>query len=86
MKWRRVSMWVLWPAFLASAGAALVVFTLLDPRGLTLVGRPVEMSREAFYTVAFFLLWAIAGVSSAITLYLAGGGAGPDGSDVDDLP
>ena len=86
MKWRRVSMWVLWPAFLASAGAALVVFTLLVPRGLTIVGRPVEMSREAFYTMAFFLLWAIAAASSAITLYLAGGGAGPDGSDGEDLP
>ncbi|VCU68368.1 hypothetical protein PIGHUM_00419 [Pigmentiphaga humi] len=85
MNRRRAFMWVLWPAFLASSAAAVVVFTLLDPRGLAIGGHPVEMSREAFYTCAFFLIWAIAGVSSGLTLYLSNGSARSDGRDADEL-
>ncbi len=67
----RSLMWVLWPSFLTSAAASLVVFTLIDPEGLSVFGHEVEMRREAFYTLVFFALWTITAVSSTITLYLA---------------
>jgi len=63
-------MWVMWPSFLVAAAAGGVFFTVYDPRDHHVFGRPVEASREVIYTVGFFLFWAMAIASSALTVFL----------------
>ncbi|CAB3697011.1 hypothetical protein LMG3458_02440 [Achromobacter deleyi] len=62
-------MWILWPSFLAAAVGSAVVFALIDPLDVAVMGY-VPSGRVGFYTVSFFLLWAMAGASSALTAYL----------------
>ncbi len=84
----RVMMFVLWPAFLMSAVAEGVFFSMIDPQELNIVGLHLADSREAAYTVGFFLFWALFSLSSGLTWWLAksdrppegvGAGQGPDG-------
>lgn len=64
---------IAWPAFLVAAALEMVVFAVVDPGDLHwLDGAPLEGSRQAVYTVAFFVFWALAMVSSALTLMLSG--------------
>ncbi len=63
-------MWVLWPSFVAAGAGVGIVFTLLDPTELVVLGYPLHASRVAVYTVGFFLLWAICAVASALTSFL----------------
>lgn len=64
-------MWVAWPAFLVAAVLEMVVFALVDPSDLHWFGTPLPFSREAVYTMAFFVFWGAAMVSSALTTLLA---------------
>lgn len=64
----KLAMWVLWPSFLAAGLAEMAVFSILDPDELVVFGRHVNASREAIYSIGFFLLWAICALSSIITL------------------
>ncbi len=64
-------MWIAWPAFLVAAVLELMVFAVLDPDTLTLFGEPAGWSRNAVYTVTFFIFWAMMMVSSALTTMLA---------------
>ena len=69
----RCWMVIAWPAFLVAAVLEMVVFAVVDPGDLHwLDGAPLESSRQAVYTVAFFVFWALAMVSSALTLLLSG--------------
>jgi hypothetical protein len=43
---------------------------VFDPRQLYLFGEPTTLSRHAIYTIGFFLCWAFAASSSALTCYL----------------
>jgi len=63
-------MWVLWPAFLVAGVAELVFFSVFDPFDLHFFGAPLEMSRQAIYTMGFFGFWALGIASSALTLFL----------------
>ena len=63
-------LWILWPSFLAAAGAEFLFFALFDPTDLHLLGQPLEASRQAIYTAGFFCFWAIGAVSSALTTLL----------------
>jgi hypothetical protein len=47
-----------------------VFFTLFDPLDLHVLGQPMELSRTAIYTLGFFVFWAFAAASSALTCYL----------------
>jgi hypothetical protein len=47
------------------------VFAVVDPQDLHWFGQTVEMSRQGVYTLAFFVFWIIASVSSALTTLLA---------------
>lgn len=69
----RTLMWVLWPSFLVGGIAEAVFFALIDPQELYLLGAPVHWSPTAVYSVGFFLFWAVAAASSALTSYLHGG-------------
>ena len=69
----RFMMQVLWPAFLMAIVAEGMLFSMVDPQELVIVGLPLADSREAAYTVGFFLFWALFACSSGIT-YLLGHG------------
>ena len=51
---------VLWPAFFAAGVLEMLVFAFVDPSELHwLGGDTLNLSRQATYTLAFFLFWAI---------------------------
>jgi hypothetical protein len=64
-------MWIAWPAFLVAAVLEMVVFAMVDPVDLHWFGRPVTLSREAVYTLAFFFFWGVTMASSALTTLLS---------------
>lgn len=64
-------MWIAWPAFLVAGLLEILVFALVDPQQLQWQHQPLEWSRQAVYTVAFFVFWAAALLSSALTTLLA---------------
>ena len=69
----RFMMQVLWPAFLMAIVAEGVIFSMIDPQELVVVGLHLADSREAAYTVGFFLFWALFACSSGITYLLSHG-------------
>ena len=66
----RKLMCIAWPAFLAACLLQLVVFAFVDPLALEGMGRHFPVSRQAVQGVAFFLFWAAAMLSSALTVLL----------------
>lgn len=69
--WRQRLMWIAWPAFLVAGVMEMVVFALVDPSDLHWAGAPLDLSRQAVYTLAFFLFWGLAMASSALTTLLS---------------
>lgn len=69
-------MWVIWPAFLVAGLAEAVFFTVFDPFDLHFFGAPLDLSREAIYTMGFFGFWGLGIASSALTMFLEGSGRG----------
>ena len=67
----RTLIWVLWPGFLLSCVIELLVFGLVDPGELHWAGEALPLSRQAVYTVAFFVFWALATATCALTVLLA---------------
>ena len=63
-------MWVLWPSFIAAGMGVGIIFTLIDPTELVILGYPVHASRMAVYTLGFFILWTICAVASALSCFL----------------
>jgi hypothetical protein len=63
-------MWILWPAFLIAGVAEVIIFTLFDPQDMHFFGEPLGLSRTAVYSIGFFLFWAFAAASSALTCFL----------------
>ena len=63
-------MWILWPAFLVAGIAEGITFSLFDPQDMRLFGETVELGRSAIYSIGFFLFWAFAAASSALTCLL----------------
>jgi hypothetical protein len=64
-------MWVVWPAFLVAAVLEMLVFAVVDPSDLHWGGGGLGLSREAIYTVAFFVFWGFTMLSSALTALLS---------------
>ena len=64
-------MWIAWPAFLVAAVLEVMVFAVLDPDTLRLFGERAGWSREAVYTVTFFIFWVMMMASSALTTLLS---------------
>ena len=63
-------MWVLWPSFIAAGIGVGIIFTLVDPTELIVLGHPLHVSRVAAYTLGFFILWAICSVAGALSCFL----------------
>lgn len=66
----RLSMWIIWPAFLVAGVAEIVFFSIFDPFELHFFGAPLDWSRQAIYTLGFFGFWGLGIASSALTLFL----------------
>ena len=64
-------MWIAWPAFLMACVLDVLVFAMVDPQDLRWFGQPLEISRQGVYTMAFFVFWVIAMVSSGLTTLLS---------------
>ena len=64
-------MWIAWPAFLLAGVLEVLVFALVDPQSLHWFGQPLALSREAVYTLAFFVFWLLTMTSSALTTLLS---------------
>ena len=75
----RVMMQVLWPAFLMAIVTEGVLFSMIDPQELAIVGMYLSGSREAAYTVSFLVFWALFACASGITYLLGHGMRGPPG-------
>jgi len=63
-------MWVIWPAFAVAGVAEAVFFTVFDPFDLHFFGAPLELSRQAMYTLGFFGFWGLGIASSTLTVFL----------------
>ena len=63
-------MWVLWPSFIVAGMGVGILFTLIDPTELIILGQPMHASRTAVYTLGFFILWAICAAASAMSCFL----------------
>lgn len=61
--------WILWPSFLVGGIGEVIFFTVFDPKELYLFGEPTSLSRLAVYSIGFFLCWAFAAASSALTCF-----------------
>lgn len=64
-------LWIMWPAFLVAGMLEMLVFAMVDPQDLHWLGHPLGLSRTGVYSVAFFVFWLLAVVSSALTTLLS---------------
>ena len=64
------AIWILWPSFIVGGIGEVLFFTVFDTQELYLFGEPSTLSRMGVYTIGFFLCWAFAAASSALTCYL----------------
>lgn len=63
---------VAWPSFFAAGVATMVFFAIVDPVELAAMTWPhVSISREAGYTIGFFMFWACTFASSLFTALLS---------------
>ena len=68
---KRLALQILWPAFVAAGVMEWLVFAHVDPADVsTLAGAPIELSRQAVYTLSFFAFWAVIAAASAVTCWL----------------
>ena len=67
----RTALQILWPAFVAAGVMTLLVFAHVDPADVhTLAGAPIELSRQAVYTLSFFGFWAVIAAAGAVSCWL----------------
>ncbi len=76
----KMLMVVVWPAFLAACLLEAKVFAVVDPLDLTWGHGPLGWSRQAAYTVAFFLFWGVTALAAGLALVLARPGRSADPS------
>lgn len=67
----RFLMMVLWPAFLMSIVAVGVFFSMIDPHELDVVGMHLADSRDAAYTIGFFVFWVLFTLGCSLTYFLS---------------
>ena len=68
--WRRAGA-VVWPSFFAACVSTVVFFAIVDPVDLAgITWARVELSREAGYSLGFFMFWAATFSASAFTALL----------------
>ena len=63
-------MCIAWPAFLVTVLLEGLVFAVIDPMDLHFVAEGFELSRQGFYTLAFFVFWGVIALASALSIFL----------------
>lgn len=63
-------MCIAWPAFLVTILLEGLVFAVIDPMDLHFVAEGFELSRQGFYTLAFFVFWGVIGMACALSIFL----------------
>jgi hypothetical protein len=63
--------WIAWPAFLVAGLLEAVVFGMFEPESMQWFGHTMPLSRQGIYTLSFFVFWALAMVSSSLTILLS---------------
>lgn len=67
----RTALRILWPAFLMAGVTEALVFSVVDPESLHWFGgASVNGSRQAIYTVSFFVFWLVTAVACSLTYAL----------------
>jgi hypothetical protein len=66
----RFLMQVMWPSFMVAVVAEGLLFSLIDPLEIGFVSRHLGDSREAAYTIGFFVFWALLMAASTLTWIL----------------
>lgn len=61
---------LIWPSFLGACLLEMLVFAVVDPHSLHWMGQPLEISRQAVYTLAFFMFWGAVMTACGLTLLL----------------
>ncbi len=62
---------ILWPSFFAAGVATMVFFAVVDPADLNhITWADLRLSREAGYTLGFFMFWLCTASSSLFTWIL----------------
>jgi hypothetical protein len=62
---------ILWPSFFAAGVATMVFFAVVDPEDLnSITWAKLNWSREAGYTLGFFMFWLVTFSSSLFTWIL----------------
>jgi hypothetical protein len=69
--WSQGLMAIAWPGFLVACLLEVLVFALVDPQDVRWLGHQLMSSREAVYTLTFFVFWLMAMLSSALTYLLS---------------
>lgn len=69
--WAQRIMWIVWPAFLLAGVLEILVFAMVDPEDLRWAGQPIALSRQAIYSLSFFVFWLVFTASSALTTLLS---------------
>jgi hypothetical protein len=64
-------MWIAWPSFLMAGVLELLVFGLVDPQDMHWFGHSFEISRQAVYTLGFFVFWFVISIAGALTIFLS---------------
>lgn len=68
----RLALVVLWPAFVMAGVLEMLIFVVVDPGDFSWFGgAPLGWSRQAVYTVTFFILWGVLAASGALTMLFA---------------
>ncbi len=68
----RIAMSVLWPSFLMAGVLTALVFSLVDPADLTWFGgAPIELPRQAVYTMGFLVFWLIISLAASLSVLMA---------------
>jgi len=62
---------ILWPSFFAAGVATMVFFAVIDPQDLNqITWTDLHLSRQAGYTLGFFMFWTCTAASSLFTWVL----------------
>ncbi|MFZ4651139.1 MAG: hypothetical protein ACOYLV_10535 [Rubrivivax sp.] len=62
---------ILWPSFVTAGILETLLFAVVDPAALSWFGgEPMELSRQAVYTLTFLLLWGVIALGCSITALL----------------
>ena len=63
-----------------------LVFSVADPQQFYWFGQHVDMSREAVYTLAFFVFWLVTSLGGGLTILLSLSPQEINHTDAPDLP